>query len=149
MPEPLVDEERLRLAEAFLQEAVYRSREARAAPLAAPPARDRACGLGESATVDLDLSPRALELYRLLWPAPLPPTTRQHVDTVLAAWVERADALDRKRNHFLKAFRQAHGFDRTLYSAPDLAAYDSGLETINADVRHAQREHAARLLTPP
>jgi hypothetical protein len=146
MPESHIDEERLRQAEAFLQEAVYRSREARAAPLAAPSTRERACGLGERAAVDLDLSARALELERSLWPTPLSPTARPHVDTILAAWVERADAFDRKRNHFLKAFRQKHGFDRTRYSATDLAAYDSGLEAIHAEIRAGHRAAAHALL---
>ncbi len=149
MPEPRVDEERLRLAEAFLQEVTYRSRETQAAPFAAGGSLDRTCGLGERATVDLDLSPPARALLADLWSHPLPPAALDHVQTVLTTWIERVDALDRKRNHFLKAFRHSHGFDRTRYSPTDLATYDSSLESINAEIRLLRRESATQLLALP
>ena len=61
---------RVELAEQFLQEAVYRSRGAQAgAGLFASGDPDRGdCGLGERAAVVLDLSPRAEEVFGLLWP---------------------------------------------------------------------------------
>ena len=149
MADPLLDVERLRLAEDFLQEAVYRSRQSRAAPLDADATPPTNCGLGEHAAVDLELTPRARDLFGRLWPAGLPPSVLERANAAIAEWIERADALDRKRNHFLKAFRQTHGFDRTLYSPPELAEFDSGLEAINAEVRRAHTAAAHALLGLP
>jgi len=136
--------ERLELAEELLREAVFASRARQAAganPLAAP----ATCGLGERVepALDLLLSPRAGELSdRLFGPEPRSP---ERVREVLAEWVERQDALDRKRNHFLKDFRQRHGFDRSAY-APELArAFEEGLERINVQ-ESAERRELARLL---
>ena len=146
-------DERLRQAESFLQEAVYRSRDAQvgAALLdaAAPdpgPGDVAPCGLGRKATVVLDLSQRARELYGLLWPSDLPETGMESVRQVMADWVRRQDALDRKRNHFLKDYRGTHGSDRSQYTAEQGAAYDSGLETVNAEVNESRGKAARDLL---
>jgi hypothetical protein len=61
-------------------------------------------------------------------------------------WVERQDVLDRERNHFMKAFRQRHGFDRTKYTAELLAQFEQGLERVNAQVAAERRAVAAKLL---
>jgi len=114
----------LQLAEAFLQEAVFRSRAAQAAGTAlAQLASDkqRQCGLGAEAAIELDLSARAAALARELWPEGIGAERSAFLRAALAEWVERQDALDRERNHLLKAFRHAHGFDRRAYSAERLA----------------------------
>jgi hypothetical protein len=67
------------------------------------------------------------------------------IQAVLADWVRRQDALDRKRNHFLKDFRHAHGFDRTRYTAEQRAEFESGIEHINAE-ENERRELAAQEL---
>ncbi|MEE8468763.1 MAG: hypothetical protein V3T22_09920 [Planctomycetota bacterium] len=146
-------DERLRQAEAFLQEAVYRSRDAQAgaalldAQASVPSNGDAVpCGLGRQAVVVLDLSPRAQELYGSLWPSDLPHTDVESVRDVMAAWVRRQDALDRKRNHFLKDFRGTHGFDRAQYTDEQGAAYRRGLDAVNAEVNDARAKAARDLL---
>ena len=135
-------EERLALAEAFLQEAVYRSRgdQAGATLLAAGSA---SCGLGEKPSVSLDLSPRAEVLFaELFHDGSDLASLRAH----MAAWVKRQDALDRRRNHFMKDFRLAHGMDRQSYDPAQLAEFESGLEAINAEATVARRDAAAAML---
>jgi hypothetical protein len=143
---------RLETAQAFLREAVFRSR-ARQAALAGlagkTPDAELAvgqCGLGKEAAVELDLSPRGVELANALWHGPLDAWQLARVQSVMRDWVRAQDALDRDRNHFLKAFRREHGFERASYT-PELAArYDAGLETINGAANGALRVHAAQLL---
>jgi hypothetical protein len=137
-------EERRRAAAALLQEAVYRSRETQAAAggLAMPGGN---CGLGHKAAVNLELSTRGEELFRLLWPMQPEDQAMLRIQAVLADWVRRQDALDRKRNHFLKDFRHAHGFDRTRYTAEQRAEFESGIEHINAE-ENERRELAAQEL---
>ena len=140
--------ERRRLAEELLQEAVYRSRGAQAGAglfTAGDPFRAD-CGLGAQATVVLDLSPRGEELFRALWPAGLEEPRLRALRRRMSAWIERQDALDRERNHFLKAFRRAHGFDRSTYDAERQAAYRAGLDEVNARVEGERRAAAAELL---
>lgn len=143
----------LELAEAFLQEAVFRSRAEQAASTALAQLatlkqhdKQRQCGLGTEAAIALDLTPRAAELAQQLWPAGLDAERSRAVRTVLAHWIERQDQLDRERNHFLKAFRQAHGFDRRAYSAAQLAEYEAGLERVNAQTAAERRAAAQQLL---
>jgi hypothetical protein len=141
--------ERLELAEAFLQEAVFRSRAEQAASTAlAQLASDkkRQCGLGTEAAVALDLTPRAAELALQLWPSGVDAARAANVRRLLAAWIERQDALDRERNHFLKAFRNAHGFDRRAYTAAQLAEYEAGLERVNSLAELERRAAATELL---
>jgi hypothetical protein len=153
MNAPAPDSERPALAEAFLQEAVFRSRSKQAAgtalaQLALDPSsgKQRQCGLGARAELELDLTPRALELAQLLWPAGIDEARVTTVRRVMAGWIERQDALDRERNHFLKAFRQQHGFDRRTYTPAQLADYDSGLERVNALADTERRAAAIELL---
>ena len=139
--------ERVRLAEAFLQEAVFRSRAAQAAgTFLAQTGADvaRQCGLGLEAAVVLDLSPRGRELFAALWPDANPDVERVHA--LLREWIGRQDALDRERNHYLKAFRQKHGFDRNAYTLEQRAEFEGGLERVNAAVEAERRDTAKRLL---
>ena len=135
--------ERLALARSFLQEAVYRSRGDQAG--AALFSRDGdGCGLGKGPSVVLDLTPRAEALFRDLGGSE--GTALEPVREAMGAWVRRQDALDRKRNHFLKAFRGEHGADRRGYSESVRRAFEEGLEAINAQVTSAQDEAAQALL---
>lgn len=149
MPSPSdLESDPLSLAEAFLREAVHRSRERQSvlAALRASSTRNPNCGLGERASVVLDLSPRALELYGRLFPADLGAEALRAVNDVVSHWIERQDALDRKRNHFLKDFRRGHGFDRTLYSPEILSDFEAGLAGINAEEDSERRAAAGRLI---
>jgi hypothetical protein len=145
--ESSLDTTRVALAGELLQEAVYRSRgeQAGAALLRARGAGTGNCGLGEKAAVVLDLTPRAEVVFGELFPAGLASDALARLRDVLGAWVMRQDALDRRRNHFLKDFRQRHGFDRDGYGADDLARFEAGLERINAEAA-AERAAAAREL---
>ena len=118
------DGSRIALAESFLQEAVYRSRgdQAGATLLAAGSA---SCGLGEKPSVVLDLSPRAEEIFQQLFGNQ--DVALEDLKACMASWVKRQDALDRKRNHFMKDFRQTHGFDRTTYTSEQLASFELSL----------------------
>lgn len=139
---------RLEQAEAFLREAVFRSRERQAASvaLAAPKSSGGTCGLGEKAAVDLDLSRRGREIYAQLWPAGLDEAAMDRARQILQAWVVRQDALDRKRNHHLKAMRLKHGFARDAYSADVTREFDGGLERVNAEENEGRRAAAQELL---
>ncbi|MEZ6003691.1 MAG: hypothetical protein R3F33_05855 [Planctomycetota bacterium] len=134
------------LAENFLQEAVYRSRGAQAGRSVLDPDGKSQCGLGREAAIELDLTPEAERLAGLLWPTGLAGESLAHVRQAMAAWIEQQDQLDRKRNHFLKAFRNKHGFRRADYSPEQIAAYDSGLELINAEAAAARLSAAIGLL---
>jgi len=118
------------LARSFLMEAVYRSRNSQG--LGSIFAGKTNCGLGEGPAANLDLTERAQTLFNELW-AEAP--AQEQLDVIRATtrgWVERNDALDRDRNHFLRDFRQANGFDRTSYTAEQMAAYESGLDKVNS-----------------
>ena len=140
-------EERIALAQSFLQEAVYRSRatQAAASAFAVSDAPGR-CGLGEKAAQVLDLTPEGAELFARLWPTEPEPDTLERIRGRMNAWVVEQDALDRKRNHFLKAFRQKHGFDRTAYTPTVAAEFDDGLARINASEDESRHAAAAELL---
>ncbi|MBK7644539.1 MAG: hypothetical protein IPJ19_16090 [Planctomycetes bacterium] len=140
-----MNEARAELAESFLAEAVFRSRERQAAgvelrrgakPLAGT------CGLGEKAAVELDLSSRGRELAGALWPEGLEDARLERVRAALAEWIVEQDALDRRRNHFLRDFRGKHGFDRTQYTSEVTRAFEEGLALINAQETQRRREVA-------
>ena len=147
-----MNDERIRDAEAFLQEAVFRSRASQATSAALGGARlDRepapgGCGLGHEAALELDLSPAAAEIFGRLWPGGPEPSEVERTRDLMRDWITRQDALDRKRNHFLRDFRQAHGFDRAAYSAAELEEYETGLARINGEVRERLRGAARELL---
>ncbi|HTF89750.1 MAG TPA: hypothetical protein VK843_15150 [Planctomycetota bacterium] len=135
--EPRLDEERISLARDLLREAVFQSRAKQAAGTSLarsdPNSKAGNCGLGAHAAIESRLSDKGRELAANLWPAELAPESAARVETLISAWVERQDALDRKRNHFLRDFRTANGFDRAKYTAEQLAAFESGLERVNAE----------------
>jgi hypothetical protein len=144
-----MDAERLRLAEEFLREAVFGSREKQAASSLERTFRNEtsSCGLGERAAIALDLSPRARELFeRLFGRSQGTPGAADAVRATMTAWIERQDAIDRKRNHFLKAFRGKHGFDRESYGPDVLGEWEAGLSAINAEEDAERRAMAGRLL---
>ena len=145
-----MDETRVRAAESFLQEAVYRSRGAQAgAALLAPNERlpdGGRCGLGARTAVVLDLSPRAEELFEEIFPGGVPEQRLEAVRAVMSEWIERQDAFDRRRNHFLKDFRRRNGYDRRAYDERQSAEYRAGLDAINAEVEEERRAAALRLL---
>lgn len=136
------------LAERFLQEAVYRSRALQAAETAVMSGEPNAagCGLGARAAITLDLSDRGRELFAELFPAELTEERVSRIRDVMREWIRGQDVFDRRRNHFLKDFRQRHGFDRRTYSSELADAYGAGLAEINAEVSAALRAAAERLL---
>lgn len=139
-----MDAERLRLAEEFLREAVFGSREKQAQVFRSG---SRNCGLGEKAEIALDLSARGQELFEQLFGSvDGTPAAAEAIRAATAAWIERQDEIDRKRNHFLKAFRGRHGFDRGRYAPEVLGEWESGLAGINAEEDAGRREIAGRLL---
>ena len=143
---PELSDARQAAAEEFLQEAVYRSRGAQAGKaLLAPDAKGQ-CGLGQEAAVVLDLSPRAEALFLELWPSSPSANEVQRIQAVMTEWIEEQDQLDRKRNHFLKAFRGKHGPKRSEYGTETLRAFESGLEAVNDEVNAARSASAQRLL---
>jgi hypothetical protein len=135
------------------------------------------CGLGEKAAIELDLSPRGRELFEELFAQvdrkaggaqQQSPSTTASIETPrsdphvganahaallkriharMREWIESQDALDRSRNHFLKAFRGRHGFDRTKYSAAETAELDAGLARINDEEDRERLSAAKALLT--
>ena len=147
-------EERIRRAESFLQEAVYQSRARQAAgvglsggrPDGPPGSPTSGCGLGGDSATDLELTERGEELFRELWPRAVGPTELARIQEVMTEWVERQDALDRKRNHFLRDFRQTHGFDRRTYSKELANEMEAGLAAINAEVNERLAAAAKTLL---
>lgn len=137
-------DDRIGQAEALLTEVVYRSRASQAA--GASLLGSGSCGLGERAAVELDLSDAGAKLFASIWPATPEGERLARIRAILAAWVERQDALDRKRNHFLRDFRQAHGFDRNAYSSEETAAFEAGLGAVNEEVDRRRREAAEELV---
>jgi len=171
-----MNEQRVDLAEEFLREAVYRSRASQAVStlLAKPSSPERGqCGLGAKAAIALDLSPRGRDLFdelfgskrtspthasdALLREVAAAPATSlaatasdeallERLHARMRAWIEAQDALDRKRNHFIKAFRNQHGFDRTKYTAAETTELDAGLARINDEENRERRSAALALL---
>lgn len=143
-----MDERQISLADAFLREAVYRSRAQQAAAnvIAAPSPSGGQCGLGERAEVALDLTERGRELFTELFGERATAARIALVRDVMRDWTVEQDALDRRRNHFLKAFRNEHGFDRTQYSAALSAQFEAGLVRVNREEDRERRAHIERLL---
>jgi hypothetical protein len=147
-----LEAERIQRAEAFLREAVFCSRARQAAIVGLAPPRVEAastpgtCGLGARAAIELDLSARGTELFEALWPRGAVPHDLEHVQECMRLWVTRQDALDRKRNHFLRDFRRVHGFDRTAYDPATLESFEQGLERVNAEENASLHQAAEELL---
>jgi len=88
---------------------------------------------------------RGLELFRKLFADGLDERGAESFRAAMSGWIEKQDAFDRKRNHFLKAFRGRHGFDRTVYPPEVVAEYDAGLAGIASD-EDAERIRAAEAI---
>ena len=135
-------------AASFLQEAVYASRElTHRAPLAAA---EGGCGLGERPEIPERWSPAqaraASQLAQALGGVSLGAAQATALEEAAGRWVRIQDGLDRKRNHFLKAFRMQHGADRKQYR-PDVAQeLADGLDEINGENRHRLALAAEHLL---
>jgi hypothetical protein len=144
-----MDASRIELAEAFLREAVYRSRARQGligALSSADPAAPGACGLGEKAAVVLELDAGGAALFTRLFEDGLEDRELERVRGMMSDWIRRQDALDRQRNHFLKAFRHEHGFDRTAYGPELERRYEEGLAAINDRANRELREAARALI---
>ncbi len=147
-----MNDERIRVAEDFLKEAVYRSRGQQAVHVGLAggkldqPSGPANCGLGQKAAVDLDLSPQGEEICKRLWPRGLGPTDLDRIQEVMRGWITHQDSLDRKRNHYLRDFRQEHGFDRQAYAPEELAKYEGGIERIDREVADGLRMAAEEVL---
>ena len=102
--------------------------------------------MGPDPEEDLELSERGTSILRELWPRPLSPAAAGRIRDVLQEWVERQDALDRKRNHYLRDFRQAHGFDRRTYPQDIAQEFEAGLERINEEAAQRLLRAARELL---
>lgn len=140
---------RLELAEAFLREAVFRSRERQAASVALASAKSKSgnCGLGEKPALDLDLSRRAKEIVARLWPGGLEGAALEKTRKLLEDWVVEQDAIDRKRNHHMKAMRMKYGFERDAYPPGVAREFDAGLERVNSEETARRRAVAQELLS--
>jgi hypothetical protein len=144
---------RLDAALRLLQEAVFAARGGGSlAPTSDDPTRLGGCGLGAGPNLDVAVlgagaSETARAAAALLWPAGLDESRAARVREVIAGWVKRQDGLDRRRNHFIKDFRGEHGFDRTTYSDEIRAAYEHGVEAVNADNRARHVEAARAVLS--
>jgi hypothetical protein len=142
-------EARVHLAEELLREVVFRARARQAARAGLSgarldePAGPGRCGLGEGGEVELDLSERGERIARDLFGAK--GVRAAHLGAAMRAWIEKQDALDRKRNHFLRDFRTEHGFDRNGYTPAVMALYEQGLERLNGEAS-AVLDAAARSL---
>ena len=150
-----MNEERLQAAAAFLREAVFRSRARQAAGIAlkggdleAEASGPGNCGLGEKAALELDLSGEGQRLFAALWPESPGPEELGRIHGVMKDWIALQDALDRTRNHTLRDFREANGFDRRAYSADQSRALADALAGVNRQVDTRLDEHARRLGTP-
>src|SRR5260221_272995 len=88
-----------------------------------------------------------MELFdRLFERARKLPTSAEEIQSAMTGWIERQDAIDRKRNHFLKSFRSRHGFDRIRYGPEATRELEAGLAAINAEEDSERRATAQRLL---
>jgi hypothetical protein len=148
LPDP-AHAERERLAQALLRDAVFQARARQAAGIGLAgggPEESGGCGLGPEPSTEIGLSSRGREILKELWLRPLAPTEIEHIQGSIQGWIERQDAFDRKRNHFLRDFRQAHGFDRRLYDAQVARSFEEGLERINAEADERLQEAARELL---
>ena len=145
-----LDDVRTSLARELLREAVFQSRAKQAAGTSLlrsdPNSKAGNCGLGAHAAIEARLSDRGRELAAKLWPIALTPEPAARVAELIVEWIERQDSLDRKRNHFLRDFRNANGFDRSQYTVEQLAAFEAGLERVNAEENHLQTQAAEQLI---
>ena len=146
--EPAQSESLRALAARFLSEAVYAAREQ--SHRFHPGEGASACGLGERPSLPETWSPAqarvAAELFQSLEAHGREGELAPALEGVAGAWVQVQDGLDRKRNHFIKGFRQQHGADRKAYAPEVEQAFRDGLELINADSRERLARAAEEML---
>jgi hypothetical protein len=146
-----IESERIDLAKRVLQEAVFASRgggarkDLGALAGAAGGSALGGCGLGAGPNLDLSLTENGERLAQQLWPAGLDGARADRARAALTEWIRRQDGLDRKRNHFLKAFRGEHGFDRSAYGPELVSRFEAGLAAVNDENRERLDEAAALL----
>lgn len=131
----------------FLQESVFAAREMQHGR-GSLPAADAGCGLGEKPAMPGEFTERQARLLEeLLSRRGSAAGTEVYggVQRLTEAWIRVQDGLDRKRNHFLKAFRQEHGFDRRAYAPEVEAEFSAGLDAINRDNRVRLEEQAGAM----
>lgn len=129
------------MAAELLHEAVIASRGE-----SSPFAGAASCGLGDGPELDFQLTDKARALIEQLWPAGLGASQVGALRDAMERWVERQDGLDRKRNHFMKDFRNTHGYDRSTYGDEQRAEWESGLEAIYGDATARREADAQELL---
>jgi hypothetical protein len=140
----MTDDARLELAAKLLQEAVY---QARARSGGAFGGARGGCGLGPPPEArGLELTEHGRELFATLFPVPPSATRLARIAERVGQWVGEADALDRERNHFLRAFRTRHGFDRRAYSPAEVSEFEAGLQRVNEQASARLRAAAGALL---
>jgi len=136
------------LARSFLQESVFASRQA--SHSFSPRALDGAtgCGLGLRPAIPDDFNDKQAELLEKLLAAANVGTEGAPFSAIrdqATEWIKLQDALDRKRNHFLRDFRTQHGAERKSYSSEVEAAFKGGLQAVNDENNALLEAHAGKL----
>ncbi len=133
---------RLDRARDFLEESVFASRDL---SHRVPAESGGQCGLGGGPALPIGFSPRQEAALQAFAPR-LTDAQRQAAAEHAGRWVRLQDGLDRRRNHFLRDFRDKHGYTRSEYSPEVLAEYQAGLDTINHDNDQKLADAAQALL---
>ncbi len=135
---------RLKIAGDFLKAALYRARES----LHRNDFIDRKsgfCGLGDTAPTHQELPEEYAALLKDFSSERLT-QRRALIPPLIQSWISDLDPIDRANNHFLKQFRQKHGFDRRQYDAKTEQAFTEGLSKIHAEQEEVLNRHAAELV---
>lgn len=134
----------MRLARELLIQAHHRAR-GRTGDLGPPPAAEPA----PEGEVEDDLTPHGRELLGVLWPRPMGPARRERLLSVVRRYVDRAEALARRRDRFVHDFRAEHGFDRSAYTAAEASELADGLARLDAEAGERLGDAALELLEAP
>lgn len=123
------------LAHKFLEESVFAAREAQHG--GGPTVEAGGCGLGARPVIPASFNKKQADLMEEMIGV-----SGGDAEIVVAAavqhaeqWIKLQDGLDRKRNHFLKDFRNAHGFDRKQYPPDVEARFKQGIDAVNQENR--------------
>lgn len=129
----------------FLQESVFAAREAQHSEMTAGAG---GCGLGARPVIpETFTAKQAAIMEEMMAAASVAPERLVEVAQQSAErWIKIQDGLDRKRNHFLKDFRQGHGFDRRAYPPEIDAQFQSGIDEINQENRERLDREAEAFL---
>lgn len=132
------DAELIALSVAFLQESVFASRAASHSTTLRLLDGASGCGKGPRPVIPEDFNPRQADLLaRMLVLRAVTPSPAMF-DTVrdrVGRWVKIQDGIDRQRSHFIKDFRDIHGFEHASWAAPVQAEFKERIDVINADNR--------------